>query len=94
MLAIVLSLSPSLGLARSHHRAPREPPPAPRAEEVTVNKPGYIWIGGHYEWRRGQWVWTRGHSERPRKGRSWHDGAWVLHEDHYDWRPGRWERRH
>jgi hypothetical protein len=93
VLALALSLTPSLAFARHGHSGPREPPPAPRAEEVVVNKPGFVWIGGYYEWRRGEWNWIRGHAEPMRKGRTWQDGKWVRHDDHYDWKPGRWVRR-
>ena len=50
---------------------PREPPPPPQPEPVQ-RRDGWVWVGGHYEWRHGQYVWVGGHFVRERHG---HAGA-------------------
>ena len=38
---------------------------SPSELRVTGVKAGYIWVGGHYEWRAGKYVWVAGHWEEP-----------------------------
>ena len=71
------------------HSGPREPPPAPREEHVR-GRPGYVWSGGHHEWRHRHYVWVSGRLMHVRRGHDWEDGRWDRHEDHYDWHPGGW----
>jgi hypothetical protein len=69
------------------------PPPSP-AETVVVAAPGpgYIWIGGEYEWNGISWVWIGGHWGYPPYphavwvgGRTWHD-RYGWHHDRGHWR--------
>jgi len=55
---------------------PSEPPP-PQYEIVPALRPGFIWIGGNWEWR-GRWVWVGGHWDRPHPGHVWAVGHWVA----------------
>jgi hypothetical protein len=55
-------------------------PPAERVE-VIPSAPGrdYIWVKGHWGWRRNDYEWV--------------PGRWVVPERGYrEWEPGRWER--
>ncbi len=55
-------------------------PPAARVEVIPVS-PGaeYVWVGGHWGWRRENYEWISGRWMIPARGYS----AWV---------PGHWER--
>lgn len=69
-------------------------PPAPIVEEYGVApKPGYVWLGGYWNWVGGRHVWVGGRWDRPHPGYRWEPnrwervpGGWRLHE-------GRWTRR-
>lgn len=70
-------------------------PPAPIVESYGVAPgPGYIWLGGYWNWVGGRHVWVGGHWSAPRPGYRWvpHEwgrvnGGWRLHEGH-------WAREH
>ena len=46
---------------------PTVAPPQIR-EERWSNRPGQLFVRGHYDWREGEWVWVAGHYERERAG--------------------------
>jgi uncharacterized protein YcfJ len=55
------------------------PPPPPVETVIVAPSPGYVWVGGEWEWH-GRWVWCAGHWAYPPRpgvvwvtGRSWHD---------------------
>jgi len=55
-------------------------PPPPQVEVIGVPpQPGFVWIGGYWNWVGGRHVWVGGHWSAPRPG--------------YRWAPHRWERR-
>jgi hypothetical protein len=91
VLALALSLSPSLAFAQLFHRrgGPREAPPPPRVEQIHPRH-GFVWDPGHWVWRGHHYSWVRGHYVRERRGGEWRGGAWDRHDDHYDWHPGGW----
>ena len=68
---------------------PHEAPPEPR-EEHHGERRGYIWVGGHHEYRHRHYRWSRGHYEHERAGYEYAPGRWDRHEDHYDWHDGEW----
>lgn len=68
---------------------PTSPPPPLQIEPVQVRS-GFVWIGGHWEWRGG-WTWRRGHWERERPGHIWTPGRWDLVNGRYVWVAGRWD---
>jgi YXWGXW repeat-containing protein len=72
------------------HDGPREAPPPEIREQRARERRGYVWDGGHYEWRHRRYVWSRGHYVRERRGYEWAPGRWERHEDHYDWHRGEW----
>jgi len=48
--------------------------PPPRRYERIRRRPGYVWVAGNWEWRRGRYVWVRGHFERRYAYRPWYPG--------------------
>jgi hypothetical protein len=68
-------------------------PPAPRVEVIGVAPtPGYVWIGGYWNWVGGKHVWVPGRWDRGRPGYHWEAHAWVREGDGWRMRPGRWVR--
>ncbi|TAL04011.1 MAG: hypothetical protein EPO07_05460 [Verrucomicrobia bacterium] len=52
------------------------PPPPPAETIVVAPGPGYVWIGGEWEWRN-RWVWVGGRwAAPPRPGVVWVGGYW------------------
>jgi hypothetical protein len=70
-------------------------PPAPIVETVPGPRPGYVWGGGHYEWRHGQYVWVGGRWIAERRGYEWREPRWVQ-RGNGEWVMvgGSWERAH
>jgi hypothetical protein len=66
----------------------QEPPP-PQVENV-VQRPGYVWVKGRWDWRNNQWVWVDGHWERERSGYRWSDGRWERRGTSWHWIEGTW----
>jgi hypothetical protein len=67
--------------------APEPPPPVVETMEV---RPGYIWIGGRYNWAGGRWVWMNGHYEAERVGYVWAPGSWQVQGRRRVWVEGTW----
>lgn len=67
-----------------------EPPPPVYEAQVTVVRPGFVWIGGHYNWNGSAWVWAGGHYERERVGYVWAPGQWQVQGRRRVWVEGRW----
>jgi hypothetical protein len=67
-------------------------PPAPRHEVVPVERRGYAWVPGYWNWNGRRYVWVRGHSVRAHRGAHWVPYGWA--EDHGRWRMnrGHWDR--
>ena len=55
--------------------APVAPPPAKVV--VMPARPGFVWVDGHHEWRRGAWVFVPGHYSHTPRGHVWVPGRWV-----------------
>ena len=90
VLALFLLATPTVAQGAWRHRpGPHDPPPTV-VVETPRSRPGYIWVGGHHEWRHRRYVWVGGHLVRERRRHHWEDGRWDRHEDHYDWHPGGW----
>lgn len=69
-------------------------PPAPRVEVYGVApRPGYVWIGGYWNWVGGRHVWVAGHWSAPRAGYRWEGQHWVHGRDGWRLTRGRWVRR-
>lgn len=69
------------------------PPPA-QAEVIGVAPvPGYVWIGGYWNWVGGRHVWVSGHWAAPRSGYYWVPHVWVHTGVGWHLREGYWARR-
>ena len=68
-----------------------QPPPPPPAETILVAPgPGYVWIGGEWQWR-GRWVWISGGWVRPPYPHAvWVRGRWDRGPSGWRHVPGHW----
>jgi hypothetical protein len=55
-----------------------------------AERPGYVWIQGHWGWNGGQWAWVPGWYEPERVGQVWIDGSWGYNGGRYMWTNGYW----
>ncbi len=71
--------------------APRHAPP-PRKIRIKSKRPGpnYIWVKGHWEWKRGRYVWRNGYWKKRKKNRRWVSGHWKKGPAGWVWVPGHW----
>jgi hypothetical protein len=73
------------------------PPPAPAVPaEVAPPQPGpaYVWVPGHWDWRRRGYVWVPGYWALPgAPAQVWVPGHWAPRGAGYVWVHGRWRHR-
>jgi hypothetical protein len=75
---------------REHaYRGPTMAPPAPRYERH-VERPGHVWINGHYTHVNGQYIWNAGRFERERAGYRWREPRWEIRDGVYVRVEGEW----
>jgi hypothetical protein len=69
-------------------------PPPPQVEVVGVAPgPGYIWLGGYWNWEGGRHVWVPGRWDVPPRGyHTWVAHRWVPYRGGYRLAPGHWAR--
>jgi hypothetical protein len=68
-------------------------PPPPQTEVVGVAPaPGYIWMGGYWNWVGGRHVWVAGHWGPGRAGYHWVPHQWVAANGGWRLAQGHWER--
>lgn len=68
-------------------------PPSPRVEVIgTAPTPGYVWVGGYWDWVGGRHEWVAGHWVSPNPGHHWVAHQWVRQGDGWRLKPGHWER--
>lgn len=91
IVGAVLTLASPMASAAVIYIGPSEPPP-PVVVERHDPRPGYVWVGGHHEWRHRRYVWRGGHYARERHGRNWRDGSWEQRGGHYRYHRGGWRR--
>jgi hypothetical protein len=53
--------------------------------------PDYVWIGGEWEYRSGNYQWHEGSWQHPREGHVWKSGHWENASKGYRWHKGGWE---
>ena len=68
--------------------------PAPPPDQVEVvplsPDPGYIWVGGSWEWNN-RWTWEQGHwAPPPHPGAVWVRGSWSGAHGHRVWTHSHW----
>ncbi len=71
------------------------PPPVVRVEPVPLQPgPAYVWVPGHWAWRRGGYVWLPGYWAVPAAPNYvWEPGHWAPGGGGYVWIEGRWRVR-
>jgi hypothetical protein len=72
----------------------RAPPAALSERRVYAPGPGYVWIGGYWNWVAGRHVWVAGRWAAPRAGYVWVPHAWVHYGQGWRLREGYWRRSH
>jgi hypothetical protein len=65
-------------------------PPEPQIETQTVERPGFLWVKGRWDWRANQWTWIGGHWEARRAGYAWTEGRWERRGNAWHWIDGQW----
>jgi hypothetical protein len=78
------------GAWETYAEYPTMAPPEIRTEPVRVRR-GFVWVPGHWDWRRGEYVWVAGHFERARRGHRWRGGRWQQRNNRWEWDGGAWE---
>ena len=68
-----------------------EPPPAPRIEPI-VQRPGFVFAPGYWQWDGNHYAWVKGDYVRNRPGFSWVRAQWVREPRGWHFQPGHWER--
>ena len=70
-------------------------PPVAVVDSVGVAPyPGYVWIGGFWNWSGGRHVWVPGYWSAPRPGFSWVPHTWVREGGGYRLHEGHWAPNH
>ena len=67
-------------------------PPPLRHEVTPPPRRGYVWVGGHWEWRNGRHQWVRGSWLRERHGYRYNQPAWVERDGRWFMNRGGWRR--
>jgi hypothetical protein len=71
----------------------RDAPPPSQAEVMGVAPaPGYVWIGGYWNWVGGRHTWVTGHWAPPRAGYYWVPHIWIHTGAGWHLREGYWAR--
>ena len=86
LLAFILACGGGPQVATSQ---PTGKPPAAQEEKV-IERPGYLWVHGHWDWQNNQWNWVNGRWEKERPGFQWRDGEWQQDGDVWHWHDGSW----
>ncbi len=85
-LAFVLGLGACAGTASYTVEAP---PPRNRVE-VVVERPGFVWVDGHWAQPDGRWVWRSGYYERERPGHVFVRGRYERRGHQHVYVNGQW----
>ncbi len=68
------------------------PPPMPVEVVGVAPAPGYVWMGGYWNWVGGRHVWVAGHWGPGRPGYRWVPQHWVAAPGGWRFAPGHWAR--
>ena len=90
-----LALAGFLALAPAAHAGVwvglRVGPPPPR-HEYFVERPGRVWVGGHWGWNHARYYWVPGGYIERRHGHVWEDGGWRHGHRGWAYHEGHWRR--
>ena len=89
---VAATLGVALPAAEAVTLVVREAPPAVRVETVPAPRPGYQWVGGHWDWRGSKYVWESGTWVKERPGYVYYAPTWVEKNGHWERREARWAR--
>jgi hypothetical protein len=89
---VATTLVAALPAAEAVKLVVREAPPAVRVEPVPAPRPGYQWVGGHWDWRGSKYVWETGTWVKERPGYVYTAPTWVEVNGHWERREARWAR--
>jgi hypothetical protein len=68
-------------------------PPTAQAEAIGVAPyPGYIWLGGYWNWVSGAYSWVPGRWSAPRAGYHWVQPTWARSGNGWRMSRGGWRR--
>ncbi|MEP6622206.1 MAG: YXWGXW repeat-containing protein [bacterium] len=67
-------------------------PPRERVEVISAGPGnGYVWVKGHWAWRRDDYEWIGGHWAQPERGyREWEPGRWEHERSGWYFVEGHW----
>ena len=65
-------------------------PPPVYHEYVPAHRPGFVWVPGVWEWRRGHYHWVGGHWVRHRPGYVYAPPYWYERDGRHHYRRGAW----
>ena len=69
-------------------------PPPPQVDVIGVPpQPGFVWIGGYWNWAGGQHIWVPGRWVEPRPGYHWVAHTWIRVGGGWRLQEGYWARR-
>ena len=67
-------------------------PPPLRSEVTPQPRRGYVWVGGHWDWRNRQHQWVRGTWIRERRGHHYNQPTWMERDGRWYMERGSWRR--
>jgi WXXGXW repeat (2 copies) len=89
-MGIAAFIAPTPGSARVYLDV-NVAPPAAQVEVVPVERRGYAWAPGYYNWSGHEHVWVGGRYIKQRSGHHWVADRWEQHGDSWRHEPGRWD---
>jgi len=92
LLSLILAGGISAGSALARAVIIEIAPPAPQVEVIPVQRAGYVWAPGYWNWQHNQHVWVAGHSMHERRGYVWAPYRWNEHNNRHEFERGHWTR--
>ena len=89
-MGIAAFVAPTSSNARVYFDV-RIAPPAAQVEIVPVERSGYAWAPGYYNYSGHRHVWVSGRYIRQRNGHHWVADRWEQHGDRWRHERGRWD---
>ena len=59
----------------------------------TYNRPGYVWVEGHWKWNRfkRKYVWKKARWKKIKRNHQWVPGYWHITSNGFYWVEGYWQ---